>query len=75
MNTSYCPSEVAQMAAISTRAVLMAIRTGQLVAYRYSERTIRISPDAVAEWQARCQIGAVLTLKASTGSKRRHSCT
>lgn len=68
----YAPCEVARACGISTKAVLAAIRSGCLTGHRYSARTIRVSRQALADWQVRCQLAAIApapAAKCSTGRK------
>lgn len=55
----FTPGEVALLRAVSTRTVLRAIASGELAAFRYGPKTIRISRDGLERWVARCESQAV----------------
>ena len=63
---SFTPGEVALRLSISTRAVLRAIRRGELRAYHFGPRTIRVSLSDLEAWVARCRSRAAVTVSDAT---------
>jgi excisionase family DNA binding protein len=50
-----CPTEAAELAGLSTRAIYRAIQRGELRAVRLSSR-LRIQPENFDEWIARSEV-------------------
>jgi len=71
---SFTVGEVAQMNDIPTKAVYRAIQCGELVAYRFNARTVRVPRGSVEAWLAECMRRAVSPVSRSgTSSNKRHN--
>ena len=70
----FTPGEVAERHGIPTRTVLEAIRRGDLPAFRYNARVIRVHRDALEKWTLRMRMAATMPAQlAATGATPRFS--
>lgn len=63
---NFTVGEVAAMAGVPSRTVYRAIATGELKAYRFNARVLRITSAFAAAWLAACEVRAL----ASAGKTR-----
>ncbi len=66
-NDNFTPGEVAAMLGVTTKTVYRAITEGDLIAYRFNLRTVRITRAAMETWLVRCQLRALVPAKAPAG--------
>lgn len=60
--------EVALMTGVPSRTVYRAVEDGELRAYRFNARTLRITSAFVAEWLAACEVRALASVSKTRGT-------
>jgi len=67
---NFTPGEVATLRDVPVKAVLRAIRSGDLAACRYNARTIRVARPSLLAWIALCESRAMAPAISKNGSTR-----